>query len=107
MGSSATGLNLVWLAAGQFNIKKGNESAFHTGGHNNGAGVSGNIVGWNGDANSASSWRFEEMTAGATNLVDAELLALVSDNASNHAAVPALGQYTDAAYTALTQAQAA
>ena len=107
MGSSATGLNLVWLAAGQFNIKKGNESAFHTGGHNNGAGVSGNIVGWNGDANSASSWRFEEMTAGATNLVDAELSALVSDNASNHAADPALGQYTDAAYTALTGAQAA
>lgn len=107
MGSSATGLNLVWLAAGQFNIKKGNESAFHTNGHNNGAGVSGNIVGWNGGANSASSWKFEEMTVGATNLVDAELSALVSDNASNHAAVPALGQYTDAAYTALTQAQAA
>lgn len=107
MGSSATGLNLVWLAAGQFNIKKGNESAFHTNGHDNGAGVSGNIVGWNGNANSASSWRFEEMTAGATNLVDAELSDLVSDNASNHAAVPAWGQYTDAAYTALTGAQAA
>ncbi|MCI6295026.1 MAG: discoidin domain-containing protein [Bacteroidales bacterium] len=107
MGSSATGLNLVWLAAGQFNIKKGNESAFHTNGHSNGDGVSGNIVGWNGGANSASSWRFEEMTADATDLVDAELSALVSDNASNHAAVPALGQYTDAAYTALTEAQTA
>lgn len=107
MGASATGLNLVWLAAGQFNIKKGNESAFHTNGHDGGAGVSGNIVTWNGGANSASSWRFEEMTAGAADLVKAELSALVSDNASNHAAVPALGQYTDAAYTALTQAQAA
>lgn len=107
MGSSATGLNLVWLAAGQFNIKKGNESAFHTNGHNNGAGVSGNIVTWNGGANSASSWRFEEMTAGAADLVSAELSAIVTENASNHAAVPALGQYTDAAYTALTQAQTA
>lgn len=107
MGSSATGLNLVWLAAGQFNIKKGNESAFHTNGHSNGAGVSGNIVTWNGGANSASSWKFEEMTASAADLVEAELSALVSDNASNHAAVPALGQYTDAAYTALTDAQTA
>lgn len=46
LGQSA--FNLISNLSGQY--------AFHTGGHSSGAGVSGNIVAWNGGLNTGSAW---------------------------------------------------
>lgn len=58
--TAATGTLTLLNVAGQFNIKMGGYAA-HTGAHGNGAGVSGNIVGWDGIANTASSWYIKEV----------------------------------------------
>ena len=59
LSETAVTITLSSVGSGQFNIKNGG-SVMHTGGHNNGAGVSGAIVGWNGGANSCSSWYIVE-----------------------------------------------
>lgn len=51
----STGATLTWLGTGQYNIIS-NGITIHTEGHSNGAGESGNIVTWGGDANSCSAW---------------------------------------------------
>ena len=58
-------IRLKSLGAGQWNIivKGKNSTQFHTNGHSNGGGKGHNIVGWNGDLNSASSWFIREMPA--------------------------------------------
>lgn len=50
-----TGATLTWLGTGQYKIVS-NGITLHTEGHANGAGESGNIVSWNGEANSCSAW---------------------------------------------------
>ena len=61
---SRTNVNTCTLASlgqGQYNItSKGSGQAFHTGGHSNGAGTSGNIVRWNGGLNTCSAWYLME-----------------------------------------------
>ena len=55
LGENAANITLESLGQGQFRIKNGG-SVMHTEGHSNGAGASGVIVGWGGDANSCSAW---------------------------------------------------
>lgn len=50
-----TGATLTWLSTGQYKIVS-NGVTLHTEGHANGTGESGNIVSWNGEANSCSAW---------------------------------------------------
>jgi len=53
---------LTSFGAGQFSIKSnGCDAAFHCGGHNKGAGTSGNIVKWDGELNSCSAWYIREV----------------------------------------------
>lgn len=53
--STNCGVEFTSLGQSQFNIKPSNYD-IHTGGHNNGAGISGDIVGWNGGLDGASAW---------------------------------------------------
>ncbi len=70
--SRQTVINLNKLnAPGQFNVKYGNYFT-HTDGHNTGAGVSGNIVNWNGAVGTASAWYIHE--------VDEEVLAALAND---------------------------
>ncbi len=55
LGETATTVTCTSLGSGQFNLNCG--GVFHTGGHSNGAGVSGWITEWGGTANTASSWK--------------------------------------------------
>ena len=50
------------------NNKTNENKCFHTGGHSNGAGRAGNIVGWNGGVGTASSWRISEVETVLTDL---------------------------------------
>lgn len=59
LSETAVTITLSSVGSGQFNIKNDGH-AMHTGGHNNGAGVNGAIVGWDGAANSCSSWYIVE-----------------------------------------------
>ena len=56
-------VRLKWLGVGQWNLifKGSGSTQLHTNGHSEGAGKGNNIVGWNGDFNSASSWYIREM----------------------------------------------
>ena len=52
---------LASLGAGQYNItSNGSGTPFHAGGHNSGAGTSGNIVRWAGEKSSCSAWYIQE-----------------------------------------------
>ncbi len=74
LGETADAVTFNYLGEGQFNIVCG--GTYHTGGHSNGAGVSGDIVSWGGSANTASSWKLiaadEELLS---NLIEAERAA--------------------------------
>ena len=55
---------LVWVAAGEFNLLSGGDVSkkLHAKGHGSGAGTSGDIIEYHeGDANSASSWKIVEV----------------------------------------------
>lgn len=68
LGASATNNTILKsLGDGQYNITVGSGNPCHTDGHSQGAGVSGNIVAWAGDANSCSAWTFAVTTAEAYN----------------------------------------
>ena len=56
-------ISLVWLAAGEWNIKATGGGVMHANQHNSGAGVSNNIVAWAGGAGSFSAWSIIELTA--------------------------------------------
>ena len=84
LGQSA--FNLISNLSGQY--------AFHTGGHNSGAGVSGNIVAWNGGLNTGSAWyinkvddeqidKFEEI--GKQNMLNRELEAIYKEASKKYA----------------------
>lgn len=53
--STNCGVVITGLGQSKFNLNP-DVYALHTGGHNNGEGKEGDIVGWNGDANSGSAW---------------------------------------------------
>ena len=53
--SGTNGATLNWVGTGQYNIVS-NSVTMHTEGHSSGSGESGNIVSWNGEANSCSAW---------------------------------------------------
>lgn len=61
MNTTKVEASLTSYPDGTFNIVFSNGTC-HTEGHNNGAGVSGNLVSWGGGAGSASSWKFIEKT---------------------------------------------
>lgn len=50
------------------NNKTNENKCFHTGGHSNGAGRAGSIVGWQGGVGTASSWRISEVETVLTDL---------------------------------------
>ena len=61
MSTEATVLTLTNLGSGQFNLKTtGSGYAMHAGDHSSGAGVSGNVIAWDGSSNSASAWYIVE-----------------------------------------------
>lgn len=53
--STNCGVVITGLGQSKFNLNP-DVYALHTGGHNSGEGKEGDIVGWNGDANSGSAW---------------------------------------------------
>ncbi len=57
-------VNLTLLAPGQFKlvVAVGDGRGLHTGGHGNGASVSGNVVHWNTEENGASAWFIREVS---------------------------------------------
>mgnify|MGYP004443989049 CR=1 FL=1 len=55
-------ITLLWLELGQFNIKATGGAKMHCESHGGGSGVSGNIVGWDAGANTASAWSIIELT---------------------------------------------
>lgn len=59
LSETAAPITLSSVGSGQFKIKNGG-NVMHTEGHDNGNGVSGPIVGWDGGANSCSSWYIVE-----------------------------------------------
>lgn len=58
--STDCGVEITYLDQSQFNIKPSSYD-IHTGGHNSGAGVSGDIVGWDGGLNGGSAWYIESV----------------------------------------------
>lgn len=53
--STNCGVVITGLGQSQFNLNP-DVYAFHTGGHSNGAGKEGDVVGWNGGVNGGSAW---------------------------------------------------
>lgn len=60
--STNCGVEFISLGESQFNIKPSNYD-IHTGGHNNGAGTSGDVVGWDGGLNGGSAWYITNVEA--------------------------------------------
>lgn len=56
--STDCGTEIISLGQSQFNIKPSSYD-IHTGGHNDGKGVSGDVVAWNGGLNGGSAWYIE------------------------------------------------
>ncbi|MCF0183531.1 MAG: discoidin domain-containing protein [Bacteroidaceae bacterium] len=79
MATTVTPVQIKDLEDGQVNIYVNGEGfALHTGGHSSGAGVSGNIVGWNGTKNSGSAWYVRDITDEDYNAQEADFLAFAA-----------------------------
>ncbi|MCF0184572.1 MAG: hypothetical protein HUK01_09620, partial [Bacteroidaceae bacterium] len=67
-------ISLVWLAAGEWNIKATGGATMHALNHQSGAGVSGTITDWAGGAGSCSAWSIIELAAeDITAMADAQI----------------------------------
>lgn len=60
--STNCGVTITGIGQSQFNLIP-DVYAIHTEGHSDGAGISGNIVGWNGGVNGGSAWYIESVPA--------------------------------------------
>lgn len=94
-GDQPVGITLKNLGQAQFNLIL-NGVAFHTEGHKNGQGISGALVNWDGDVNSASAWHIREYDP-------ATIEALFQKNATIQEAKAALYATRQAAITSATQ----
>lgn len=91
--STNCGVTITGIGQSQFNLTP-DVYALHTGGHNDGAGVSGDIVGWNGGVNGGSAWYIESVPAdqidgfiaiGQQNKLNRELQALYNKASQKYA----------------------
>lgn len=91
--STDCGVEFISLGQSQFNIKPSSYD-IHTGGHNNGAGTSGDIVGWDGGIGGASAWYVTSVdesqipgfqATGAQNMLNRELELLYNKASEKYA----------------------
>ena len=97
MSAEKTGVQLNWLTAGEFNILS-NEVTLHAQGHGSGKGTSGDIVSFEGGANSPSSWKLVKVEASFFYEVVYEYQYNGTTVATQTASIKEGGEYPDFTY---------